>query len=183
MVVDANRILAFRTSALHLVPPPRSYKDRIFHDPGGATGGRSLVVRFPVITYGALPSKPGMRVCGCARDIWKGNHVEPWLRRIRTGRGVSRPRVRAIASAILMPFGEASIHNMGWSHRGTRAGSSGAVWPTQATHHSQPPRYTMGMKWLQPPGNCRSLLTRLKWMADSEPNSQPETAPGQVGQN
>lgn len=41
----------------------------------------------------------------------------------------------------------------------------------------------MGMKWLQPPVNCRSLLTRLKWMADSEPNSQPETTLGQVEQN
>jgi hypothetical protein len=51
------------------------------------------------------------------------------------------------------------------------------------THHSQPPHCTMGMKWLQSPVNCRPLVTRLKWTADSKPNLQPETAPGQVEKN
>lgn len=38
----------------------------------------------------------------------------------------------------------------------------------------------MGMKWLQPPVNCRPLVTRLKWTAGSTLILQPETAPGQV---
>ncbi|MBB4423668.1 hypothetical protein GGD66_002212 [Bradyrhizobium sp. CIR48] len=61
MVVDANSVLAFRTSALHhisfVVPPPRSDKDRIVMTQA-ATGGRSLVVRFTAITCGELPTKP-----------------------------------------------------------------------------------------------------------------------------
>lgn len=63
---------------------------------------------------------------------------------------------------------------------GTWAGGSGAVWAAHATHHFQSPHCTMGMKWLQPPVNCRPLVTRLKWTAGSTPILQPETAPGQV---
>ncbi len=37
-----------------------------------------------------------------------------------------------------------------------------------------------GNEWLQPPVNCRPLVTRLKWTAGSTPNLQPQTAPGQV---
>lgn len=71
MVADANRIVAFRTSALHhnrsWCSRPVRNKDRIVHDPGGATGGRSFVVRFPTVTSG--PTKPGMRACVCAREF------------------------------------------------------------------------------------------------------------------
>ncbi|MET4312736.1 hypothetical protein ABIC01_005747 [Bradyrhizobium sp. RT4b] len=68
------------------------------------------------------------------------------------------------------------------NHR-TWTGGSGAVWATHATHHSQSPHCTMGMKWLLPPVNCRPLVTRLKSTAGSKPNLQPETVPGQVAKN
>lgn len=66
------------------------------------------------------------------------------------------------------------------ANHGTWAGGSGAVWAAHATHHFQSPHCTTRMKWLQPPVNCRPLVTRLKWTAGSTLNLQPETAPGQV---
>jgi hypothetical protein len=65
----------------------------------------------------------------------------------------------------------------------TGSGGSGVVWATHVTHHSRPHHCTMGMKCLQQPVNCRPLVTHLKWMADSRPNLQPETAPGQAEKN
>lgn len=58
------------------------------HDPGGATGGRSLVVRFTAITWTVTQQarREGVR-------LRQGNleRQHPWLRRIRTGRGGKAP--------------------------------------------------------------------------------------------
>ncbi|MGY4158241.1 hypothetical protein ACVINW_004083 [Bradyrhizobium sp. USDA 4461] len=51
------------------------------------------------------------------------------------------------------------------------------------THRSQAPHCAIGTKWLQPAVNCRSLVTGLKWTADSKPNLPREMAPARVEKN
>ena len=101
----------------------------------------------------------------------KGKYHEAQREAERTGQGLWKGSyVRAVALSCMHPrkwkavrlFGRCKCPSLMRSQPGanpqralanhrTWAGGSSAVWATHATHHSQSPHCTMGMKWLQPP--------------------------------
>ena len=91
------------------------------------------------------------------------------------------PPVRTMQMPILMDIHrDASNPQRVMTDHHSCAGDSSVVWAIHANPSFSTTSLDKTKKWLQPTVNCRSLVTRTKWTADSEPNLQPKTEQGPV---